>query len=124
MTIGLPWNTNRILGCRCPCPTCFEAMGYDPEAPCTYCPINHFQERPTKCSEIPDALVVRLSEAFLILESETGVVMALVAELGIPEKLARVKVERLIHRRFLEFGTSPYYAWPTHKGYELLEKTT
>lgn len=45
-----------------------------------------------------------------------GVVEALVAE-GIPRKLAYAKVLSLCERKngkpaLLEYGTSPYYAWP------------
>lgn len=43
-----------------------------------------------------------------------GVVEALVAE-GVPEKLALKKVEQLSSRAYLDYGTSPYHAWPTGK---------
>lgn len=46
--------------------------------------------------------------------SEPGVVGALIAE-GIPAKLAVAKVEHLVKRGYLEYGTSANYAWPTGK---------
>jgi hypothetical protein len=41
-----------------------------------------------------------------------GVMEALMAE-GIPENLALAKVMHMSKRRLLDYGTSPYYAWPT-----------
>jgi hypothetical protein len=46
--------------------------------------------------------------------TEPGVVGALVGE-GVPEKLAYLKVEKLIGDGYLECGVSPNYAWPTGK---------
>lgn len=43
-----------------------------------------------------------------------GVVLALVAE-GIPEKLALSKVEHLSDRDYPDYGTTPYFSWPTGK---------
>jgi hypothetical protein len=40
-----------------------------------------------------------------------GVVAALVEE-GVPEKLAVSKVLQLCDKGLLEYGTSPYHAWP------------
>ena len=40
-----------------------------------------------------------------------GVIGALAAE-GIPEKVALAKVEHMVKRGLLDYGASPYYAWP------------
>ena len=40
-----------------------------------------------------------------------GVIAALMAE-GVPEKVALAKVLHMCRRGLLEYGTSPYYAWP------------
>ena len=45
---------------------------------------------------------------------QPGVVAALVNE-GVPAKLALRKVEQLCDRGYLDYGTSPNYAWPTGK---------
>lgn len=66
-----------------------------------------------KCSDIPDGLVIRLAADWKADSVYTvGVVEALVQR-GFPEKLAYRKVERLADRGYLEYGTSPRYAWPT-----------
>lgn len=89
-----------------------------------------------QCKDIPDERVVELARrwqeagraltaaqrgAWIRGESTghgvPGVVKALMDEFGIPEKLALVKVESLCRRKngkpaLLEYGTSPYYAWP------------
>lgn len=67
-----------------------------------------------KLSDIDDQHVIDLARAWQ--ESEEwltapGVVKALVAE-GVPEKLAVAKVERMTEKDQLEYGISPYYAWP------------
>lgn len=41
MEYGLPWDTNRVDGCICPCNACIEGVGYDPEIPCPRCPVAH-----------------------------------------------------------------------------------
>jgi len=66
-----------------------------------------------KRSDIDDQHVVDLARAWQDDDHFTtpGVVAALVAE-GVPEKLAVSKVERLVDQDRLEYGTSPYYAWP------------
>ena len=66
-----------------------------------------------KCADIPDGHVIELArrshqQPF----GNPGVVDALVAE-GVPEKVAVAKVERLIRRRLLDYGTTLRYAWPT-----------
>jgi hypothetical protein len=40
-----------------------------------------------------------------------GVIEALMAE-GVPEKVALAKVLHLCGRGLLDYGTSPYHAWP------------
>lgn len=66
-----------------------------------------------KCSDIPDDLVIRLAADWKAEPRHSvGVVEALVQR-GFPEKLAYRKVERLVYRGLLEYGTSPRYAWPT-----------
>lgn len=66
-----------------------------------------------KCSDIPDDLVIRLAADWKAEPRRSvGVVEALVQR-GFPEKLAYRKVERLVYRGLLEYGTSPRYAWPT-----------
>ena len=42
--LGLPWDTNREENCECPCQICLDTIGYDPETPCDYCPIDHEQD--------------------------------------------------------------------------------
>jgi hypothetical protein len=63
-----------------------------------------------KCSDINDEHVVELARRWHE-QRGPGVIQALMDE-GIPEKLARVKVERLCDRGLLDYGTSPYHAWP------------
>lgn len=63
-----------------------------------------------KRSDIPDQHVIDLAQAWRD-KTGPGVVAALMAE-GIPEKLAVAKVEHMAVRRLLDYGVSPYYAWP------------
>lgn len=42
---------------------------------------------------------------------QPGVIGALMAE-GVPEKVALAKVEHMAERGLLDYGTSPYHAWP------------
>ena len=44
---GLPWDTNRVEGCECPCRTCIDAVGYDPTLYCPWCPIDHLRKETT-----------------------------------------------------------------------------
>jgi hypothetical protein len=67
-----------------------------------------------KSSDIDNQHVIDLAQAWRDSKSGPGVVEALVAE-GVPEKLAFTKVERLVSRGYLEYGTSAYHAWPTGK---------
>lgn len=65
-----------------------------------------------KRSDIPDDHVLELARRWKDGTMETpGVVRALMAE-GIPEKLALAKVLHMSRRGLLDYGTSPYYAWP------------
>lgn len=65
-----------------------------------------------KCADIADDHVIELARRWHEDHfGQPGVVAALVAE-GIPEKLALAKVERLVRRKLLDYGTSPYHAWP------------
>lgn len=62
--------------------------------------------------DIPNEHVVELAQRWADdPENTPGVIKALVAE-GIPEKLALRKVEKLSDGVILEYGVSPYYAWP------------
>ena len=67
-----------------------------------------------KSSDIDDQHVIDLARSWADNPFVPGVVQALMRE-GIPEKLAVAKVMRLVDRDFLEYGTSPYHAWPTGK---------
>jgi hypothetical protein len=42
---------------------------------------------------------------------QPGVIASLIAE-GVPEKVALAKVLHMTARHLLDYGTSPYYAWP------------
>lgn len=76
-----------------------------------------------KCSDIDDEHVIDLARAWseaarrcweihpVPLMHTPGVVEALVLE-GVPYKLARAKVMRLIGKRKLEYGSTPDCAWP------------
>lgn len=66
-----------------------------------------------KRSDIPDEHVVELARNWAE-HNGPGVIEALMAE-GVPEKLAIRKVEHLVDRDILEFGGTPYYAWPVKK---------
>lgn len=63
-----------------------------------------------KRSDIPDDHVVELAQRWRD-RVGPGVVEALVNE-GVPEKLAVSKVLHLCSRGLLNYGVSPYYAWP------------
>jgi len=69
-------------------------------------------ERQVKLFGIDDQHVIDLARAWQENTDHAGVVHALVAE-GVDEGLAVDKVEDLAERDLLEYGTSPYYAWPT-----------
>lgn len=64
-----------------------------------------------KRSDISDDHVVALARDWTF-HRGLGVVAALVEE-GVPEKLAVAKVLHLSQRGLLDYGTSPYFAWPT-----------
>lgn len=65
-----------------------------------------------KRSDINDDHVIELARAYwLDPDNAPGVIDALIAE-GVPEKLAVSKVEQMSDRGILDYGTSPYYAWP------------
>ncbi|MEE6273506.1 hypothetical protein V2J56_09125 [Georgenia sp. MJ206] len=51
-----------------------------------------------------------------------GVVAALVGE-GVPEKVALRKVEHMVDRGLLDYGTTPYLAWPVDTP-EVPDRTT
>jgi len=69
-------------------------------------------ERQVKLFGIDDQHVIDLARAWQENTDHAGVVHALVAE-GVDEGLAVDKVEDPAERDLLEYGTSPYYAWPT-----------
>lgn len=65
-----------------------------------------------KRSDITDEHVIELARRWYRAPfAQPGVVDALIAE-GVPRKLALSKVEHLVDRRLLDYGTSPNYAWP------------
>jgi hypothetical protein len=73
-------------------------------------------ERRPKCSDIDADHVVELArQSFSHGGVGLGVVAALVAE-GWPERLALAKVEKLVSKGRLDYGVSPYYAWPEPEG--------
>jgi len=67
--------------------------------------------RQVALNDIDDQHVVDLARAWQHDNDQPGVVAALVSE-GMDEGLAVDKVEDLAERDLLEYGTSPYYAWP------------
>lgn len=68
-----------------------------------------------KRSDISDEhaidLARRWQESLRASTRQPGVIDALMAE-GVPEKVAYAKVMHLVKRNLLEYGTSPYHAWP------------
>jgi len=65
-----------------------------------------------KRADIADDHVVELARRWKDRPfAQPGVVAALTAE-GIPLKLALAKVEHLVTRGLLDYGVSPFYAWP------------
>jgi hypothetical protein len=67
-----------------------------------------------KRSDISDDHVIELARAWHdapLGSKPPGVVAALMAE-GVPEKVALAKVEHMVRRRLLDYGVSPYCAWP------------
>lgn len=70
--------------------------------------------RTVKRADIPDAHVLELARAWsdAPFSGSPGVMEALMAE-GIPHNLALAKVMHMVERGLLDYGTSPYHAWPT-----------
>jgi hypothetical protein len=75
-----------------------------------------------KRSDIDDDHVVELARRWRaeapwddLGEPVPGVVDALIDE-GIPEKLALSKVLQLCNKGLLDYGTTPYFAWPEERG--------
>ena len=64
-----------------------------------------------KRSDIPDDHVLELAQRWHQDTTQPGVITALMAE-GVPEKVALAKVEHMVRRHLLDYGVSPYYAWP------------
>lgn len=64
-----------------------------------------------KRSDISDEHVIELAKRWQYQPEGPGVVDALVAE-GVPRKVALRKVEHLVDRELMDYGVSPYYAWP------------
>lgn len=84
---------------------------------------------PVKAADIPDLRVLKYADRWKHASGfdrafgrAPGVVLSLMIE-GVPEKLALYKVERLTDRGLLEYGTSPYHAWPTEKGAAILAES-
>lgn len=67
-----------------------------------------------KRSDISDEHVIELAQAWRKGFDKPGVIYALEAE-GIPIKVAYAKVMHMVDRGLLEYGVSPFYAWPTGK---------
>lgn len=65
-----------------------------------------------KRTDIADEHVLDLAARWRDHPAEPGVVDALMTE-GVPRKLALAKVDHMVRRGLLDFGVSPYYAWPT-----------
>ena len=66
-----------------------------------------------KCADIPDGHVIELARRWHAQPiGSLCVVDALIAE-GVPEKVAYAKVQRLVRRHLLDFGTTLRCAWPT-----------
>lgn len=64
-----------------------------------------------KRADIADEHALELAQRWREDSSQPGVIDALMAE-GVPEKVALAKVEHMVRRRLLDYGVSPYYAWP------------
>jgi hypothetical protein len=66
-----------------------------------------------KCSDIADEHVIELAKRWqdAPMFTDPGVYRALIME-GVPEKVALRKIERLVARHLLEYGTTPHFAWP------------
>jgi hypothetical protein len=74
--------------------------------------------------DIPDRTALLFAKEWSTRQSPMGVVDRLRSELGVPEKVALRKVERLISRNLLDYGVSPYHAWLTPEGEMFLGKET
>lgn len=66
-----------------------------------------------KRSDITDDHVLELARRWRQDLTQPGVITALMAE-GVPEKVALAKIEHMVKRRLLDYGVSPYYAWPAY----------
>lgn len=65
-----------------------------------------------KRADIPDDHVIELARRWHDAPFEQpGVIAALMAE-GIPHNLAMAKVMHLVKRKRLDYGVTPYCAWP------------
>jgi hypothetical protein len=64
-----------------------------------------------KRADVADGHVLELAQRWREGFGQPGVIDALMAE-GVPEKVALAKVEHMVSRRLLDYGVSPYYAWP------------
>lgn len=64
-----------------------------------------------KRSDITDEHVLELATRWREDVTQPGVIAALMAE-GVPEKVAYTKVLHMVRRHLLDYGVSPYYAWP------------
>jgi len=80
-------------------------------------PLERAQSRPAlHRRDVPDELVIEHA-ARRRAGGAPGVVTALMRE-GVPHNLAYAKVMHLVERGHLDYGTSPYGAWPTGKHLE------
>lgn len=70
-----------------------------------------------KRRDIDDLLVIRgAADWWDRRDQGTLCVGARLVGMGIPSKLAVAKIEHLVSRGMLEYGVSPWFAWPTPKG--------
>lgn len=64
-----------------------------------------------KRSDVSDEHAIELAQRWRDDFTQPGVIAALMAE-GVPEKVAYAKVLHLVKRGLLDYGVSPYFAWP------------
>lgn len=77
-----------------------------------------------KRSDIPTATVIRyaaeMHDAPLLMGRMVG---DRLVEDGFPPKVVIAKIEQLVSCRLLDYGTSPWSAWPTPEGRAFLAST-
>lgn len=63
-----------------------------------------------KCADIPDQLVIDIARMWRA--GLRGCVVDELVSLGVPEKMACAKVDKLVRRGVMDYGTSLRCAWP------------